>query len=318
MQFNQPAQALSSVSQTSDPGPSAWRCAALPRGSGNDCRGGETERPYFCEYVITKPNIPGTSEVTFAEKYGPIALSFSKYDLPVHAQDRPLKRRLALAPALVDEFYEYLRTDYLPDHRFPHIAARNYTAIVLQTEIGARVSELLAIESQRDIDREGARVRLFGKAKAYGGKRIRWVPLTELAADVIEVFERVFKPMFPNADQSKHLFLNFDGEPISFRSYCKIFRTIVAKARKAGVPLPQDLRPHDLRRTFATNKLAADPLSYRQVLKQLGHSYPSSAAPYLIATDENVAESQADLIDIFVDPSIIKVGGKDDLNLEVA
>lgn len=70
--------------------------------------------------------------------------------------------------------------------------------------------------------------------------------------------------------------------------------------------VPDDLRPHDLRRTFATNELQKNPLAYRKVLKHLGHSYPSSAAPYLIATDEDVEEEQGDLIDIFVDPHIDK------------
>ena len=59
-----------------------------------------------------------------------------------------------------------------------------------------------------------------------------------------------------------------------------------------------------LRRTFATNEYQKNPLAYRKVLKQLGHSYPSSAAPYLIATDEDVEEQQGDLIDIFIDPYI--------------
>jgi hypothetical protein len=44
------------------------------------------------------------------------------------------------------------------------------------------------------------------------------------------------------------------------------------------------------------------------VLKHLGHSYPSSAAPYLIATDEDVEEQQGDLIDIFIDPYIERRG----------
>jgi len=67
-----------------------------------------------------------------------------------------------------------------------------------------------------------------------------------------------------------------------------------------------DIRPHDLRRTFATNKLEKNPLAYRKVLKQLGHSSPSSAAPYLIATDADVEEEQGDLIDIYVAPYIDK------------
>jgi hypothetical protein len=138
---------------------------------------------YFCEYIIAKPNLPGTSEATLTQKYGPMLLPFTKYDLPVHAQDRPRKKRYALAPALKDELYEFTRTDYVPNHTLPHIGARDFTAIVPQTEIGARISELMAIQvggERRDIDERG-RVRLFGKAKRFGGKRIRWVELIALA-----------------------------------------------------------------------------------------------------------------------------------------
>ena len=56
--------------------------------------------------------------------------------------------------------------------------------------------------------------------------------------------------------------------------------------------LPEDLRPHDLWRTFATNYLEENPNGYRQLLKNLGHTYPSSAAPYLLAIDSDVEEQQ--------------------------
>jgi integrase len=102
------------------------------------------------------------------------------------------------------------------------------------------------------------------------------------------------------------LFLNEDGTRLTKFLYYKTFRKIVELARDAGVQLPVDIRLHDLRRTFATNKLEKTPLAYRKVLKHLGHSSPSSAAPYLIATDEDVEEEQGDLIDIFVDPYIDK------------
>jgi integrase len=74
------------------------------------------------------------------------------------------------------------------------------------------------------------------------------------------------------------------------------------------VLVPEDLRPHDLRRTFATNKLKKNPLAYRKVLRDLGHTYPSSAAPYILATDEDVEDAQGDLIDIFIDPDIEQWG----------
>jgi hypothetical protein len=51
-------------------------------------------------------------------------------------------------------------------------------------------------------------------------------------------------------------------------------------------------------------------LAYRKILRKLGHTYPSSAAPYLIATDADVEDEVGDLIDIFVDPYIEKRGIK--------
>lgn len=270
-----------------------------------------TELRSFCDYVLAKPNIPGSSNLTIIEKYGPIALTFTKFDLPVHAHDRPTKRRYALSAEARDQFYEFLRTEYLPNHSLPHLAAQGYTAIVLQTEIGARTSELLAIRSSGascDIDWQAGRVRLFGKAKAFSGKRVRTVPLPAFAMEVLRVFEKIFKPLFPRRDAPEYLFLDKSGDRLTDQQYFYIFRRIVDLARDAGVPLPEDLRPHDLRRTYATLELEQNPLDYRRVLRNLGHSYPSSAAPYLIATDADVQDEQGDLIDIFINPDTEKRG----------
>lgn len=267
----------------------------------------------FCSYVLAKPNIPGSSELTIIEKYGPIAMTFTKYDLPVHAHDRPTKPRYALSPALLKEFYEFLRTEYLPSHSLPHLGARDYTAIVLQAEIGARTSELMGIRSSGescDINWERGRVRLFGKAKPFSGKRIRTVLLTPFAMEVLRVFEKLFKPMFPRRAASDHLFRNEDGNRLTGKQYYEKFPEIVELARDAGVPIPEKLRPHDLRRTCSTNEIEKNPQAYRKVLRNLGHTYPSSAAPYLIATDADVEDEQGDLIDIFVNPHIEKRGIK--------
>jgi integrase len=266
---------------------------------------------YVCEYVLAKPHIPSGNGVRIPDKYGPIAAPFTKYDLPIHAADTPRRKRYALTPPLRDDFFEFLRVEHVPHCSLPHIGARNLTAIILQAEIGMRNCELLGIRSEGDscdIDRLKGRVRIFGKGSAYSGKRLRSVPLTPLATEVLNTFEKVFKPMFPKSPYSDYLFLNEDGSRLTKYWYWKTFRKIVDLARDAGVQIPEDLRPHDLRRTFATNELERNPLGYRKVLKHLGHSYPSSAAPYLIATDEDVEEEQGDLIDIFVDPYINKRG----------
>jgi integrase len=128
--------------------------------------------------------------------------------------------------------------------------------------------------------------------------------------EVLRVFERIFKPMFPQGAASDYLFLDKDGDRLTDNQYFRNFRKIVELARDAGVPLPEDLRPHDLRRTCATNGLEKNPLAYRKVVRNLGHTYPSSAAPYLIATDADVEDELNDLIDIFVNPHIEKRGTK--------
>jgi integrase len=227
----------------------------------------------------------------------------------VHAEDRPAKPRYALSPALLEEFYEFLRTEYLPNHSLPHLGAQDYTAIVLQTELGSRSSELLGIRSC-DIDWQRDRVRLFGKAKPFSGKRIRTVPPTPFAMEVLRVFQKIFKPMFLQSAASEYLFLDKDGDRLTVNQYYKTFEKIVELALDAGLPLPEDLRPHDLRRTSSTNDLEENPLAYRKILRKLGHTYPSSAAPYLIATDADVEDELGDLIDIFVDPYIEKRGTK--------
>ncbi len=276
-----------------------------------------TERKYmsclkdFCDYVLAKPHVPGSKGLSIRDKYGAIEAKFTKYDLVIHAADRSRRKRYALAPNLLNNFFEYIRLDYLPSCSLPHMGARDYTAVVLQAEIGARNSELVGIRSGgniSDIDQVKDRVRLFGKGAAYSGKRLRWVPLTPFAAQVVETFQKSFKPMFPKSASGDYLFLNEDGSHLTKYWYWKTFRKIVRLAKEAGVQIPDDLRPHDLRRTCATNQLHKNPLSYRKVLKGLGHSYPSSAEPYLLATDEDVDEQQSDLIDIFVNPHIDEIG----------
>jgi integrase len=116
--------------------------------------------------------------------------------------------------------------------------------------------------------------------------------------------------MFPISDEKDYLFLDKNGKRLMPYQYARIFRRIVRRARDFGVALPEDLRLHDLRRSFATNFLEKNPMGYRQLLKNLGHTYPSSAAPYLIATDGDVEEQQTDLIDVFIDPAIDKWGKK--------
>ena len=265
-----------------------------------------SELRWVCEYVLAKPHLPGRAEITLADKYGPISLTLTKYDLPIHGADRPVRKRYALSVDRKIEFVEFLRTCYLPAQALPHVGARDYTIIVLQMEIGARASEILSVRvsgASCDIDRTRGRIRLLGKGSRYSGKRPRWVDLSPFAAQVLDAFERIFRPMFSESHRSDSLFLG-DCGPMNPKEYWKRFRKIIELAHASGVMVPGDLVPHDLRRTCAQIELAKNPLHYRKVLKKLGHSSPSSATPYLICTDDDVIEVQNDLLDIFLDPGV--------------
>jgi integrase len=99
------------------------------------------------------------------------------------------------------------------------------------------------------MDWQRGRVHLIGKAKPVCCKRVRTVPLTLFAIEVVSVFEKIFKPMFPQGAASEYLFLDKDGDRLTKDKYCRNFRKIVELARDAGLPLPENIRPHDLRRT---------------------------------------------------------------------
>lgn len=148
------------------------------------------------------------------------------------------------------------------------------------------------------------RIRLFGKGKPGSGKRIRWVNLSPLSAEVLRVYEEAFRPLFPGAGENEYLFPNENGTRLTGNQFWTFFKVMVRMARTAGIELPVTLKPHDLRRTYATIELERNPLGYRKVLKQLGHTYPSSIAPYIVATDDDVEEEQSDILDVFLDPSI--------------
>lgn len=153
-----------------------------------------------------------------------------------------VKKRYALALLLLHCLYEFLRKEYLAHHKLAHAAARDYAAIVLQAETGLRVSELLAIRvigESCDVDWGTGRIRVFGKGRAYGGKRIRWVPLSPMSIAVLKVFIGTFRPMFPTSCEKDYLFLDNNGRRFMPYQYARNFRKIVRLARHFGVLIPE-------------------------------------------------------------------------------
>ena len=124
---------------------------------------------------------------------------------------------------------------------------------------GLRVSELLALERNK-INFKKAIISVFGK-----GAKERKVPLGEFAIEYIKKYIDEVRYKNPGKD-SKYLFLNRYGEPIS-RQY--FFKQIKKYAQEAGIET--SISPHTLRHCFATH-LLENGAQLRAVQEMLGHS----------------------------------------------
>lgn len=124
---------------------------------------------------------------------------------------------------------------------------------------GLRVSELLALERSK-VNFKKAIVSVFGK-----GAKERKVPLGDFAIEYIQKYIDEVRSKNPGKD-SKYLFLNRYGKPIS-RQY--FFKQVKKYAAEAGIETA--ISPHTLRHCFATH-LLENGAQLRAVQEMLGHT----------------------------------------------
>ena len=124
---------------------------------------------------------------------------------------------------------------------------------------GLRVSELLALERSK-VNLKKAIISVYGK-----GAKERKVPLGDFAIEYIKKYLEEVRCKNPGRE-SKYLFLNRYGEPIS-RQY--FFKQIKKYAFEAGIE--ESISPHTLRHCFATH-LLENGAQLRAVQEMLGHT----------------------------------------------
>ena len=124
---------------------------------------------------------------------------------------------------------------------------------------GLRVSELLSLERAR-VNLKKAIITVYGK-----GSKERKVPLGDFAIEYIKQYVKEVRSKNPGCD-SKYLFLNRYGEPLS-RQY--FFKQIRKYAAQAGIETI--ISPHTLRHCFATH-LLENGAQLVAVQEMLGHA----------------------------------------------
>lgn len=133
---------------------------------------------------------------------------------------------------------------------------------------GARISEAANL-CLGDVDFEGRAVKLFGK-----GRKERIVPLHELCLRSMREYAVEARPKLLKGQASERFFISNTGKDMSADSMRKMFKATV---RAAG--LSEDLSPHDMRHTFATDLLEGE-ADLRSVQEMLGHSSLSTTQIY--------------------------------------
>ena len=124
---------------------------------------------------------------------------------------------------------------------------------------GLRVSELLMLEKSK-VNFKKAIVSIYGK-----GAKEREVPLGDFAIEYIKKYVDEVRSKNPGKD-SKYLFLNRYGKPISRQFF---FMQIRKYAAEAGIDAV--ISPHTLRHCFATH-LLENGAQLRAVQEMLGHA----------------------------------------------
>ena len=155
---------------------------------------------------------------------------------------------------------------------------RDRAMLELMYASGLRVSELLQLQKSNLNLKKGI-VTVFGK-----GSKERKVPIGDYALEYVVKYINEVRDKFHGAD-SKYLFLNKQGKPIS-RIY--FFKQIRKYAAEVGIE--KNISPHTLRHCFATHLLEGG-AQLRTVQEMLGHSNIATTQIYTHISRERIVSA---------------------------
>ena len=200
----------------------------------------------------------------YLQKMNMISSSELLIDLP--KQNRHLPSVLSLEE--IDELFMQ------PDTTKPS-GIRDRAMLEIMYACGLRVSELLTIE-KKNVSLETSTIRIFGK-----GAKERVVPVSDFALDYLIKYINEVRNYSKNR-QSKYIFLNEDGKPISRQYFWQIIKKYSVKA---GIIV--NVTPHTLRHCFATH-LLENGADLRAVQEMLGHSKINTTQIYTHVSSKRI------------------------------
>ena len=173
----------------------------------------------------------------------------------------------------------------------PALAARDHAAFSVMMYAGLRIEETTSLTVEDlSFSRGEEKIRV---ARGKGNKE-RLVPVSPKLKRSLRRYLKVREELSPaGAGKSPppHLFLNEKGSRVTENT---LRRRLYAWVRKSSIK-KQGLKPHDLRRTFGTWFLQANPGHVRELAELMGHSDLSQVMKYALSDAERARAGVARL-----------------------
>jgi integrase/recombinase XerD len=160
------------------------------------------------------------------------------------------------------------------------LAARDHAAFLTMIYAGLRIEETTALTLEDlSFTRGEEEVRV---ARGKGNKE-RVVPMSPKLKRSLKRYLKVRDDIVPpGKTPPPHLFLNEKGERVTENT---LRRRLYSWVRKSGIK-KADIKPHDLRRTFGTWFLQANPGHVRELAELMGHSDLSQVMKYALSDEQ--------------------------------
>jgi site-specific recombinase XerD len=169
------------------------------------------------------------------------------------------------------------------------LSARDHAAFCVMIYAGLRIEETtsLTIEDLSFV-RGGEEVRV---ARGKGNKE-RVVPMAPKLGRSLKKYLKLRESLVsPGEAPPTHLFLNDKGVRVTENT---LRRRLYSWVRKSGIS-KQGIKPHDLRRTFGTWFLQANPGHVRELAELMGHSDLSQVMKYALSDEKRARAGIAKL-----------------------
>jgi len=169
------------------------------------------------------------------------------------------------------------------------LAARDHTAFSVMIYAGLRIEETTALAVEDlSLARGEEEIRV---AKGKGNKE-RVVPMSAKLKRSLKRYLKAREELAAPAESPlPYLFLNEKGERVTENT---LRRRLYKWVRQSSIK-KQDLKPHDLRRTFGTWFLQANPGHVRELAELMGHSDLSQVMKYALSDEQRARAGVAKL-----------------------